>query len=237
MDFKGHFATEEGRCHPLTILDDRSRFNICLAACKDERTDTVRQQLVRAFQHYGLPQRMLADNGPPWGSGYAWQPQTHLTAWLIRLGISVSHGRPYHPQTQGKEERFHGSLKREVLNTAPAWLSLTEVQTAFDAWQAVYNYLRPHQALDYATPASHYTPSPRPFPSRLDEIAYLPGDQVRKVQGLGEINFRGHVYRVGRAFIGEPVALRAVGDGRWDVYYCHQRIRELDLTSTPSLDV
>jgi transposase InsO family protein len=237
MDFKGHFATEEGRCHPLTILDDHSRFNICLAACADERTETVRRQLVRAFERYGLPERMLMDNGPPWGSGYVVQPHTHLTAWVIRLGIKVSHGRPYHPQTQGKEERFHASLKLEVLSGAPTWKGFSDVQGAFDAWQPVYNYRRPHQALAYATPASRYAPSPRPFPDRLPDIEYLPGDRVRKVQMGGEISFHGRTFHVGRAFCGESVALRAVGDGVWEVYYCHQRLGKLDLASTPTLEV
>jgi transposase InsO family protein len=229
MDFKGHFRTGEGPCHPLTILDDHSRFNICLAACPDQRTETVQRQLELAFQRYGLPERMLMDNGSPWGSGYVWQPHTHLTAWLIRLGVSISHGRPYHPQTQGKEERFHGTLKREVLSEGRAWLGYQEVQAAFDPWQAVYNCRRPHQALAYATPASRYEPSSRPFPVRLPEIVYAVDQEVRKVQAKGEISFRGRNLQIGKAFVGEPVALRAIGDGDWEVYYCHQRIGRIDL--------
>jgi len=231
MDFKGHFATGEGRCHALTVLDDHSRFNICLAACPDEQAKTVQEQVTTACQCYGLPERMLMDNGSPWGSDAAHQ-HTKLTAWLIRLGITVVHGRPYHPQTQGKEERFHRTLALEVLKTRPDWRSLAEVQHAFDAWRELYNLRRPHEALGHAPPASRYEPSPRPFPDKPPPIEYAPGDEVRKVQDKGRISFRGRELRVGRAFIGEPVALRATGDGLWDVYYCHQKVGHVDLNGT-----
>jgi len=230
MDFKGHFATGEGRCHALTVLDDHSRFNICLAACTDERMETVQEQLTRVCQSYGLPDRMLMDNGSPWGSDAA-HPHTKLTAWLIRVGVTVSHGRPYHPQTQGKEERFHRTLDLEVLKTRPDWQSLAQVQDAFDRWRDVYNLRRPHEALGQAPPASRYAPSQRAFPSNLPPIEYAPDDIVRRVQQKGLIHFRGHEFLVSRAFVGEPVALRAVDDGVWDVYYCHQKVGHVDLSA------
>jgi transposase InsO family protein len=231
MDFKGHFATGAGRCHPLTVLDDHSRFNLALVACPNERAETVQQHLTGAFQRYGLPLRMLMDNGSPWGSD-ATHPHTHLTAWLIRLGITVLHGRPYHPQTQGKEERFHRTLAAEVLARQPSWPGLTEVQCAFAAWRDVYNLRRPHEALNHATPASRYLPSARPFPATLPLVEYAPDDHVRRVQDKGRISFKGHEFLVSRAFIGESVALRPVRDGVWDVYYCHQRVRSIDCTGS-----
>ena len=85
MDFKGHFPTGAGRCHPLTVLDDHSRFSILLQACANERTETVRECLTAAFRLYGLPVRMLMDNGSPWGND-ANHPRTPLTVWLMRLG-------------------------------------------------------------------------------------------------------------------------------------------------------
>ena len=106
MDFKGHIRLEQGRCHPLTILDDHSRFLLGLYACPDEVWQTVQAQLTLAFRQYGLPKRMLMDNGSPWGDDRQ-SPHTILTAWLMRLDVAVSHGRPYHPQTQGKDERLH----------------------------------------------------------------------------------------------------------------------------------
>ena len=118
MDFKGHVALHAGRLHPLTVLDDHSRFAVVLAACANERTETVRQQLIVAFRRYGLPERLITDNGSPWGDGPG-SPFTPLGVWLIEHGIRISHSRPYHPQTMGKDERFHRSLKAEVLCGPP----------------------------------------------------------------------------------------------------------------------
>jgi transposase InsO family protein len=230
MDFKGPVDTDQRRCYPLTVLDDHSRFNVCLAACTDQRAETVQQQLIHTFEQTGLPERMLMDNGSPWGSDWV-HPHTKLTAWLIRQGITVLHGRPFHPQTQGKEERFHRTLALELLSRRVDWPSPDELQEAFDGWRDLYNYQRPHEALGHVPPASRYQPSPRPFRSTLPPIEYDRADEVRKVQQKGRISFRGHDVLVSRAFIGEPVALRPVGDGAWDVYYCHQRVGHVDLSS------
>lgn len=157
MDFKGHFEACEGRCHPLTVLDD----SLCIEACGNEKGDTVRERLRGVFRKYGVPGKMLVDNGSPWGS----DPQnvyTPLTVWLIRLGIVVAHAGSYHPQTLGKDERFHRTLKAEVVQYCIG-LELSQCQRRFDNWRNVYNFERPHQALDMAVPASRYQESPRSF--------------------------------------------------------------------------
>ena len=228
MDFKGHFGLQAGsRCHPLTVLDDHSRFSLALAACDNERTETVREHLIGVFRRYGLPCRILTDNGSPWGSSEG--PYTALTVWLLRLGIGVSHGQPCHPQTQGKEERFHRTLKAEVLQWQ-SWESLDQCQKAFDAWRDVYNLQRPHEALQMEVPAKRYRPSVREYPETLPEIEYSPSDQVRKVSVEGDINFRGHEIKISKAFRGTRVGLRPTTvDGVWDVYFCQHRIGEVDL--------
>jgi transposase InsO family protein len=232
MDFKGHVPAGSGRCHPLTVLDDHSRFNLCLAACANEQATTVQTHLTATFGRYGLPDRMLMDNGSPWGHDGT-HPWTGLTVWLLRLGVGVSHGRPYHPQTQGKEERFHRTLRVEVLSTRPRWPDVASYQTAFDAWRPLYNDRRPHDSLGLRPPAALYQPSPRPFPVVLPPIEYGPGDLIRKVQDKGQIFVHGHTYRIGTAFRGLPVALRpptlAIPD-HFDVYFCHQRVATIDLT-------
>ena len=229
MDFKGYFSLPaKGYCHPLTVLDDHSRFLLGLKACPNERHHTVKNHLTSVFRQYGLPDRMLMDNGSPWGHDGA-IPFTRFSAWLIRLEIAVSHPRPYHPQTLGKDERLHRSLKAELLSRHSAD-SLDQWQVAFDHWQRIYNCERPHEALGLNPPASRYVPSPRPFPERLPPILYEPGDIVRKVEGSGRISFRGHRYRAGKAFREHPVALRPTeDDGDFDIYFCSQKVAQFSL--------
>jgi transposase InsO family protein len=226
MDFKGHFATDQGRCHPLTVLDDHSRFALGLEACGDERGQTVRQRLTDIFRRYGLPRKMLMDNGSPWGSDRE-HPYTPLTVWLLRLGVKVGHSGPYHPQTLGKDERFHRTLKAEVLQHCQG-LELGACQRRFAAWRLVYNLERPHEALGLAPPVSRYRESPRGFPESLPVWEYGPGDVVRKVQALGWISFRGREFRVSKAFRGEAVALRlTLEDGVWAVFFGPHRIAQI----------
>jgi len=178
MDFKGHFALPVGRCHPLGVLDDHSRYALGLEACADEQEATVRGRLTAIFRRYGLPWQMLMDNGPPWGDAGD-QPYTALSVWLMWLGVRVTHGRPRHPQTQGKQERFHRTLNAELLQ-GHSLRDLPECQCAFDRWRQIYNHDRPHEALDLATPGERYRPSPRSFPEQLPPIEYASTDHVRK---------------------------------------------------------
>lgn len=230
MDFKGHFALSQGRCHPLTVIDDHSRYALALEACGDERDTTVRVRLTAVFRRYGLPFVMLMDNGPPWGDSGA-QPFTIFTVWLMQLGVRVTHGRPYHPQTQGKDERFHRTLVAEVLR-ASSFCHLSECQSAFDAWRQVYNHERPHQALDLDVPSSRFRISPRAFPEHLPPIQYGPDDIVRKVDPNGRISFKGRHFRIGKAFSRQPIALRpAPEDGVFNVHFCAHKIGAIDLAA------
>jgi transposase InsO family protein len=229
MDFKGYFALAVGGyCHPLTVIDDHSRFLVGLKACPDETAVTVQSQLSAIFQQYGLPERMLMDNGPPWGDDWVTR-HTIFTAWLLRLEIAVSHGRPYHPQTQGKDERLNRTLKDEVIRQQ-ALSDLDECQIAFDHWEIIYNYQRPHDALDLATPSTRYQPSSRPFPEVLPPVTYQDDDEVRKVDQSGKIYFRNRVFRVGKAFRYQPVAVRpSQQDGLFDVFFCKQKVTQINL--------
>ncbi len=230
MDFKGHFPTVTARCHPLTVLDDHSRFNLTLRACANEQASTVEQALRATFRHYGLPQQLLVDNGAPWGCD-ARHRLTPLTVWLIRLGIHVIHSRPYHPQTLGKDERFHRTLNDELIKRH-RFADLAHCQRHFDRYRGVYNLERPHESLDMDVPAEHYQPSPRAFPDTLPAIEYLSGDIVRKVQAQGEVFFQGRIFRIPKALRGHPVALRpGAQDARFNVYFCHIQVAKIDLNN------
>ena len=228
MDFKGHFPTVRGgRCHPLTVIDDHARYALAVRGCRDERAATVRGVLIDVFRRYGMPLRLLCDNGPPWGADDG--ALTALGAWLIRLGVSLSHGRPHHPQTQGKDERFHRTLNVELIGTR-AFADVPAFDEHAEPWRYQYNHVRPHEALALRPPATRYAPSPRAYPAALPPIEYDAADAVRIVGGDGRITYRGRRLRVGRALRGEPVALRHTAvDGVMGVYYCHQKITELDL--------
>lgn len=231
MDFKGHFplgCEGDARCHPLVIVDDHSRYCLLIEGLFHEREQEVSGALAKLFRKYGLPLAMLMDNGPLWrpaGSG-----PTRLTAWLMRLHIRILHGRLYHPQTQGKCERFNRTLKAEALPTGIRFADMNACQRALDNFRQSYNHIRPHEALDMNVPASRYHASRIAFPEKLPPIEYLGGDIVRKVNKAGTISIASRFYNAGRAFSGEPVALRpTTADGVYDLFYCHSCIRQVDL--------
>jgi transposase InsO family protein len=229
MDFKGHFPVGQGRCHPLTVLDDHSRYALAIEACDNERGETVKKCLVNVFRRFGLPLRILTDNGSPWGTAGSDSPYTPLTAWLMWIGVEVIHGHPYHPQTQGKDERFHRTLQAEVLQSRTL-RDLEECQQAFAQWREVYNCQRPHEALSMDVPADRYQVSKREYPDILPPIEYGPADIVRKVQQGGQISFRNQEWLVGKAFRGYPVALRhTIADNVFEIHFCHQKVAQIDL--------
>lgn len=231
MDFKGHFALTDAaarRCHPLTVLDDHSRYNIALTACSAETGEQVKAALTAAFRKYGIPQRITCDNGPPWGTPKR-DSISLLGAWMIRLGIRLGHSTPYHPQTQGKDERFHRTLKTELLQRY-GFNSIEACQAGFDRWRDEYNLIRPHHALGQLPPVSRYCASGRPFPEALPPVEYDHVDIVRMVRNSGRIKYQGSEHFVGEGLNGQPVALRnSATDGVIDVFYCQQKIRSIDL--------
>jgi transposase InsO family protein len=226
MDFKGPFRYAQGRCHPLTVVDDHSRYALGVTALAGESSEVTRPAVIEIFRRYGIPQTMLLDNGSCWGLGDG--IYTEFSAWLVRLGIRVSFGRPYHPQTRGKNERFNRTLKEEAI--AGRWYScMQQCQEEFNEFMLRYNCVRPHEALEMDVPANRYTLSPRIYPERLAPIDYPDADIVRKVGPAGYLSLSKERYHVGRAFSGQPVAMRATNvDGIFDVYFCHQRVAVID---------
>ena len=220
----------------MTVLDDHSRYALGLQACPDEKGITVQQRLILFFRRYGLPDKILVDNGSPWGSDRD-HPFTLLKVWLMRQGIRVLHSRAYHPQTLGKDERFHRTLWAEVSQYCVG-LDLEACQGRFERWRDMDNFERPHEALGMATAASRYTPSASSFQESLAPIEYSPGDEVKKVQQGGKISYRNREYSLPKAFCGQYAALRPTPqDGLMDVYFCDHKIMHLDLKNRTSKSV
>ena len=229
MDFKGDFALSRGRCYPLTIVDDHSRFAVALQACARNTKNITQTALIEVFRRYGLPDRISCDNGSPWGSSCRGH-YTQFVIWLMRLGVVVSYARPHHPQTNGKDERFNRTFEIEVLRYQRA-STLAQWQRHFDDWRYVYNNERPHEALQMKVPASRYQPSQREYPERLPAIEYGPTDIVRKVRHAGHIKYHGREIHIGSAFFGLHVALRpTTTDGLFAIFFCQIQIGQLDLS-------
>jgi transposase InsO family protein len=236
MDFKGHMPLTDGTsCHPLTVVDDHSRYALCLKACANEQRFTVQGHLTATFRRYGLPEAFYTDNGSPWGdtSGIRW---TGLKVWLLKLGVRVVHARPRHPQARGKNERFHRTLKAEVF-AMRRFRNLPEVQRAFDAWCTVYNLERPHQGLNMDVPANRFTPSSRAMPARFPEVEYDSSEIVRIVSSTRHyISFKGKMWKVPQAFAGEHLAVRPLDrDGHYGIFFASWQVASIDLTAGPGV--
>lgn len=239
MDFKGWLRTCDSRpLHPLTVIDDHSRFVPGLEACTDQTGPVVRSKLERIFRIYGLPDAIFVDNGPPWGSSGAGR-WTRLRVWLLKLGVTLTYARPYHPESRGKNERFHRTLNAEILSLR-SLRDAGHAQRAFDEWREVYNHHRPHEALGQAPPASRYTPSLRALPARLAEPDYETDAHVRLVPTTKDyIRFKGRLWKVPEAFRGERVAIRpTLNDGEFTICFGSHPIATIDLnTPKPVNDV
>ena len=120
----------------------------------------MQQHLIQAFEECGLPEAMLMDHGIPWWQAQSFAGATHLSLWLMRQGIALHFSGIRHPQTQGKVERFHGSMERALdCRGVPA----DDHQQWLDEFRREHNHIRPHEALQMQTPASRWQPSPRSY--------------------------------------------------------------------------
>lgn len=204
-DFKGDFAMlNSDRCYPLTVLDDHSRYSLCIDAKANQQAEGVFESFDRLFREHGLPEAILSDNGAPWcdsRNGY-----TPFELWLMQLDILPIHGRPMHPQTQGKDERFHRTMKQELLKWN-VFLDLYNSQEMFDAWRYEYNYERPHEALGLDVPAKHYKESKIKLPEKLREPDYDANCRLRKVNCKGYISINNHRYYISETFISKYLEL------------------------------
>jgi transposase InsO family protein len=223
MDFKGpkNWPQPVG---PLSVIDDHSRYLIALEATGKLDGGLVKQQLERAFQQCGVPEAMLMDHGTPWWNWQSFSGRTQLSLWLMRQGIRLCWSGIRHPQTQGKVERFHGSLQRALDKRG---MVHEQPQVWLDAFRREHNYIRPHQALAMQTPAQLWQPSPRRYNPRPPHWEYPQGAWTLKVDCQGTIDIGDRRWRIGKTLAGERVHILPV-EQRYLVYYCATLVRELD---------
>jgi transposase len=207
-DFKGGLEVERLRVYPFTVLDDHSRFLLALRSCLDQTMHSAWTVLWHLFGEVGLPESLLCDNA--FGTrqlGLSW-----FESQLLRLGIRTLHGRPYHPQTQGKVERLHGTLERELWPRVRRD-TLDHFQHDLTHWRTtVYNPQRPHEALADRPPLTRWQPSPRPRPTTLPEVIYPPGSLLRKVSADGAVCWKSYRILVGRGILGQRVRVEERDD-------------------------
>jgi transposase InsO family protein len=148
----------------LNILDDHSRLVVASLARPTMTGPDVVDSFLAAFTRWGTPAGVLTDNGAIFTATPRRGGRSALQVSLGELGINYINSRPYHPQTCGKIERFHQTLKKR-LNVLPPPRSITELQTQLDEFSIYYNTIRPHRALHRLTPSQAFTHRPKAVPT------------------------------------------------------------------------
>ncbi len=227
MDSKGKYPLADGACHPLSILDDHSRYAVGVYALPALKTELAYTCVVETFRRYGVPQALLMDRGSLWWATANGWGLTWLSVRLIEQGIRLLYGRVAHPQTQGKVERFQRTLGEELRHRG--------VPQRFAQWSAAladiehsYNHRRPHEALGMRRPVDCYRPSPRRYQERVRPWEYPAGSDVRRVNANGAVAEAGRKWFVCEALAGQWVRVERF-DGKLLVSYRHMYIREIDL--------
>ena len=221
-DFKGDFRLGNGvRCYPLTILDDHSRYSIRIEP-KDAATN-VKSSFIAAFHEYGLPNSVLSDNGSQFAGAH--RGLSTFERFLMDLDILPIHGKPIHPQTQGKIERFHRTFKQEALQTIPS--DMAEAAVRFANWRWLYNEVRPHYALGMKTPASIYHPSTRAYYEPKPYV-YDEGAKLVKVNNWGYLRFGPIQLFLSEAMADTRVEIRFVENDKFSIIYRNYIIASVD---------
>ena len=231
MDFKGPRGWNQ-QVGPLAILDDHSRYLIGLQALGSTQAEPVREQLIEVFQRCGVPEGMLMDHGIPWWGARSALGLTALSVWLMQQGIDLHWSGVRHPQTQGKVERFNGTLLRALEKRRLQ--DEQKTQQWLDDYRWEYNHVRPHEALQMTTPAKIWTPSQRKYDPNPASWEYPQGAVLRKVDADGKLQLNGEQWHLSRALRRQWVRIVSL-DKRVLVYYCNSVVRELDLAADKSV--
>jgi len=222
VDFKGWWNGAQGRCEPLTVRDEFSRYVLDLRALSDASGQSVRAAFERLFAIHGLPEAIRSDNGSPFANTSGLLGLTRLSAWWIALGIDLERGRPGHPQDNGCHERLHLDISRELEKQR------IEQQAAFDEWRRTFNQERPHEALGLRTPAEIYRASAKKFAGTPEDLTYT-GMESRRVNIVGNIRLGGQGYFISTALSGWSVGLEPAKEaGHWKVWFGRLLIGQIE---------
>lgn len=227
MDFKGPFKTSHCQCHPLSLLDDHSRFAVGLYALPYERAEEVRPYLIGTFERYGLPKAILVDHGTLWWGTQNALGLTWLSVWIMKQDIELIYSGIRHPQTQGKVERFHRTLAEAVRHKGKP-NSLSEWQNFLNLFRESYNSERPHEALGMAVPKSRYNPSRRRYRPNPRDWEYPVGVMVKRLNSQGMLEYSGQRYFVCEALSGERVSIERITN-KLLIRFRSQIVREIHL--------
>jgi len=233
MDFKSQKGW--GRpVGPLSVLDDASRYAILLEGTWTTRSEAVQERLEAAFTAFGMPDAMLMDHGTPWWNTQSAGGWTRLSVWLMKHGVQVILSGIRHPQTQGKVERFHGSLEQARRKRGLPEPALH--QQWLDEFRTEYNQQRPHEALDMTTPASRWHKSEKRFEKEVQDHPYPEGAELMRLESTGQLKLDGRRWQIAGPLAGERVQLVRI-ERRILVFYANTLVRELDLASQASTSV
>jgi transposase InsO family protein len=226
-DFKGQFRMGNGRyCYPLTVTDHYSRRLLMCQGLLSTRGEAAQPAFRRLFREAGLPEAIRTDNGAPFVT-HAICGFSRLSIWWMQLGIIHQRTRPASPQENGQHERMHKDLKRDA--TRPPGRTLVGQQRKLERFRRMYNEERPHHALDGATPAQLWEPSPRPFPEGPLAGPQYPGHlEVRRISRCGAFRLNHDQIALSKSLVGLYVAFDAVDDGLWDIFFYKTRIGRFD---------
>jgi transposase InsO family protein len=181
LDLVGGVFLADGReCKMLTGIDDHSRFVVVAAVLAVPSGRAVADAFLKAMRVYGVPSEVLTDNGKQFTGRFTKpRPAEVLFERVCREnGITARLTKPHSPTTTGKIERWHQTLRHELLDPSGPFVDLPSAQAAISAWVHTYNYARPHQSLDMETPASLFRPNAQPEPLVLTAPQGIPGSQA-----------------------------------------------------------
>lgn len=204
-DFKGEFLMADKKyCYPLNIFDDCSRFLITTAPGLST-ANMVIPTFKKAFYEYGMPESVLSDNGAQF-AGFR-QGFTQFEKWLMNHNVLPIHGRFKHPQTQGKIERMHRTMKNELLKHTVIE-NIEDANIKLQMWRDKYNNLRPHEALGMRCPAEVYMPSNRTYNDTVKPYEYGGQYHVIKVNSWGYVRFDNWQIYLSETMINEHIEFR-----------------------------